>query len=509
MIRKVLIMLIMFACALATQAQTLNVRVGEVLYQVPAKGTGYMEYSSGGEVLTIRGKALNVSEIDEMYIDRTSVVSNTVNVTYNGTSAEVVVAGNCMAYLDIVADGSSITIEQSDDLDEEITYTLSGTSSNGTFYMDGSLKATLVLNSLTLTSTGTSAPINIRNGKRIKIDLEGTSTIKDSTKNSGKGALMVNGHSEFTGSGTLNLYGYANHAYWADEYIELKKSFTGTINVLYAAADGINVNQYFHMKGGTINISGTKDDGLQVSADDDESGWATIADGSLTITNTVKDTKSFKAEGVITIDGGTITVTNSGTGEKNEGIESKAELYMNGGTVYVYAYDDAINSASNMYIYDGDLTVISKNNDGLDANKNIYIYGGTVRAYGGKSPECSIDALERCYVYLYGGTVLGIGGSSITSTLSGSQHYVYTSGSVSASSTIALKSGSTELCSFTVPSNYSSSSSSSNGGGGMGGMGGGSSSSSGYQILISHPDISKNSSYTLVNGSKSTTVTGK
>lgn len=47
------------------------------------------------------------------------------------------------------------------------------------------------------------------------------------------------------------------------------KASTGTITVNKATTDGFNINQYFLMKGGTLNISGVGDDGLTVS---DESG---------------------------------------------------------------------------------------------------------------------------------------------------------------------------------------------------------------------------------------------
>ena len=130
---------------------------------------------------------------------------------------------------------------------------------------------------------------------------------------------MVNGHSEFDGDGTLNLYGYAKHAYWADEYVQLKKKFTGTINILYAKKDGLNVNQYFLQNGGRFNVSGTLDDGIQVSADDEEGGYATISGGSLTIDVTAAGSKGLKCDGNITIDDSksapTVTITNSGKGK--------------------------------------------------------------------------------------------------------------------------------------------------------------------------------------------------
>ena len=62
-------------------AQTLNVQVGNVLYQFPAVQTAQMPYENG-ENLTIMGKVFALSEIDSMYIDETAVTDNTVAVVY-------------------------------------------------------------------------------------------------------------------------------------------------------------------------------------------------------------------------------------------------------------------------------------------------------------------------------------------------------------------------------------------------------------------------------------------
>ena len=625
--------------AVTAGAQTLNVVVGEVTYQIPASQAGNMTYASGS-TLTILNKTFTLTDIDSMYVDDTSVTDNAVSVTYSGTTAAVKVAGNCMQYLTVEANGAAVSIVQSSDLADELTYTLTGTSDNGSFYMDGDLKASVVLSDLTLTCTD-SAAINIENGKRIAMTIEGTNTLKDSSSSGGKGALMVNGHPEITGSGTLNLYGYKKHAFWADEYIQLKKSMTGTINILYAVGDGINVNQYFEQNGGTLNISGTLDDGIQVSADDDESGYVNIAGGTLNITTTAAGNKSLKADGNIsinadkstptvtiansgtgkwdsddaevkgaacissdaniTIDAGTITLTATGNGGKglkcdsvltvnggtmtiatsgklyvsngtstydgnysnqlgsidnladaystspkgvkvgikasesstgsavgdiqinggtinitssgeqdgSEGLESKNTLTINDGTVTVYAYDDAINSAKNLYIKGGTVTAVSKNNDGIDSNADLYIEGGTVMAFGATAPECGLDAAVGYSYYFNGGTVLAVGGSSDAPSSSSTQAYVSGSGSVSANTTIKLSSGSTTLCSFTVPSTVSYSST---GGGGMGGPGGGPGGggmSSSLSIMITTSGISSGSSYTLTNGSSTSTVTGK
>ncbi len=617
--------------AYSVHAQTLNVVTGNITYAFPAAQTGTMTYHDG-ETLTVMGKTFSVADITRMYVDNSTVSDNSVSVNYSSSSATMTVAGNVAQYVTPTVTGAHVSIVQSaevsDDVCGEITYTLAGSSTDGEFTLEGSYKASLELNGLTLTNPS-GAPLNIQDGKRIELSVKkGTeNTLTDAASGDWKGCIVCKGHLELKGKGTLNVYGNTAHAIYAKEYVEMKNC---TVNVLSAVKDGINCNQYFLMESGSLNISGVADDGVQVSYKDDtdreaeDTGSLTIAGGTVNITVTGTCTKGLKAEGDLTvsdgtitittsgdgewdtddqktkaascisadgniqIDGGTLTLTSSGSGGKGingdgtltinggsitvsttggmyayvngkeytnytgntdnldsdyksspkgmkidgdvtinggtinvtttgngaEGIESKAVLTINDGTIVINAYDDAINSSSHMYIKGGDITVVASNNDGLDSNGNMYISGGTIKAFGTTSPECGIDANEEdgYSVIFTGGTLLAVGGgNSVPSTSESTQPYVTTTMSVSANSEIAIKSGSTTLATFTVPSNYSSGNSG-GGHGGFGGMnapggGGGGWGSSGSSILISCPSLTSGSSYTVTCGSSSATAT--
>ena len=179
--------------------------------------------------------------------------------------AQVVVAGNVAQHLDVKVDGAHVAVLQSAALTNEITYTLSGSSTAGSFFMDGELKAALVLDNLTLTNPDSSA-VKIESGKRLDVELKGTNALADAVNGTHKGCLYLNGHSEWTGSGTLTLAGNTNHAIFADEYLRLANTFTGTITVTGAVSDGLHVNQYYKQQGGTVNITNVGGDG--VDADD-------------------------------------------------------------------------------------------------------------------------------------------------------------------------------------------------------------------------------------------------
>lgn len=301
------------------------------------------------------------------------------------------------------------------------------------------------------------------------------------------------------------------------------------------ASSCISADGDIAINGGSLNLTATGSGGKGLSCD----GTLTINDGTTTVLTTggifayvnnkeydgytgntdnlnsdyKSSPKGMKADTEVIINGGTIDVTTTGKGA--EGIESKGILTVNDGNIVVNSYDDAINSSSHMYIKGGDIMVVATNNDGLDANGNLYLQGGVVRAFGSKSPECGIDANEEqgYSVIFTGGTLLAVGGgNSVPSSSSSTQAYVSGSGNVTANSTIQLKSGDNVLATFTVPSNYSSGGNGwgAPGGGGPGGGGpggGGPGGMGGSSILITCPGLTSGSSYTLVNGSSSSSVT--
>ena len=310
-------------------AQTLNVEVGNVRYLFPAAQTAQMPYDNG-TTLTVNGKVFTLSEITRMYVDETSVTDNAVTVAYDGATSAITVAGNVARYLTIATSGAHVSIVQSADLAQEITYTLSGNSTDGGFYTEGSFKATVELNNLTLTNVSavySGAAIHMQNSKRIKVKpLNGTTnTLVDATNGKQKGCLYVKGHIEFAQKGTLNVTGNVKHGIKAGEYFSIKNS---TINVLSAAGDGINCEQFFLMESGTINISNVADDGLQCDIEDatvgstgetadhedEDSGNIYIQGGSITVAVTADAAKAIKSEGDFIITGGAITASTSGGG---------------------------------------------------------------------------------------------------------------------------------------------------------------------------------------------------
>ncbi len=339
----------------STFAQTMNVVVGSVTYQFPAAQAGEMTYDSG-TTLSILGKTFTLTDIDEMYVDDTAVTDNLVTIGYDGTSATVTVAGNVAQYVEATVSGAHVSIVQSNTDavdDDEITYQLSGTSTDGSLTLDGSYKCTISLAGVTLTNPN-GAAISIENKKRIQLSAKsGTvNTLTDGANGSQKGCVYSKGQIQLQGKGTLNVAGNTGHAIKSGDYVSIKNL---TLNITAAVKDGINCNKYFQMKSGTVTISGVGDDGIQADFESDDattgettghedenSANAYLEDGTLSVTVTGAATKGVKAGGDMKVSGGNITVKTTGNGtydssEKDAkgcaGLKSDGNMDISGGTL--------------------------------------------------------------------------------------------------------------------------------------------------------------------------------
>lgn len=312
------------------QGQTLSVSTGAVTCVFNAAEAGQMSYADGGTTLTIGGRAFSVSEIDSITASSTgSIGPATVGVSYAGTTAHVTVSNDILSHLTIITSGADVSIVADAALADEVTYTLSGTSADGSFYMDGKYKATIVLDNLTLTNAHGGGAVTIDCGKRINVVVpDGTTTsLTDAAGGTQKACFFVNGHAELKGGGTLNVAGLSKHAYASDEYTWLKPSF-GTLNVTSSANDGLHIEQYFRMDGGTVSVTSPVGDCIDVSATtdatDELNGQVILNGGTLNLGVTSDDTKGLKADSLITIAGGTLNATVAGDGTK--GISAGTDL---------------------------------------------------------------------------------------------------------------------------------------------------------------------------------------
>lgn len=266
-----------------------------------------------------------------------------VLVTYSGNSATVEMTDDVKSYVTASVSGADVTITSTASAAiSEITYGLTGTTTDGSFTFTGTYKATVELFGVSITNP-TGPAIDIQNGKRIEISAKNgtTSTLTDGTStatDAWKGALYCKGHIQFKGFGTLNVYGNYAHAIKAGEYIEMKNC---TINVYSAVKDAINCNQYFSMESGEINLSGFGDDGIQVSKETNDTsaentGNFTMKGGAINIDITGASGESVKAEGTKSVaSSAALNVTNTQGVEEIQNNETRYTKVVRDGQVLI------------------------------------------------------------------------------------------------------------------------------------------------------------------------------
>jgi hypothetical protein len=395
--------------------------VGQVTYQIPAEQAGEMVYDNG-QTLTILNNTYTLADISQMYIDDTKVTDSTVTVVYSEDGAQVLVAGNVAQYVTVAVDGAHVAIAQDSELPFEITYSLSGESSDGEFAMSGTYKATVELRGLTLTNPNGEA-INITNGKRIALSVKnGTvNTLSDGSEGSQKAALYCKGHLELKGKGTLNVTGNTAHAIKSGDYMSMKNC---TVNILSAVKDGISANEFFLMESGTLTISGVGDDGIQVDLDgsestgetadheDEDTGNIYLEGGTVNITVTADAAKGMKAAGDVKISGGKLTINQTGS------IVADTDL----------SYPTSIKADGNINITGGDITIVNTadGGKGMSADGELTIdeskatvtiditangKGGTAETTGTTEPEITTSYKVYVSVPSSGGGSMGPGGT--------------------------------------------------------------------------------------------------
>ncbi len=276
--------------------------------------------------------AAEASLPEDMFTDRdlagTYDESSAVKLTLNGSTVE----GNGSG---VTVSGSTVTIS------EEGVYVFSGTLTDGQIVVaaDESAKVQIVLDGVTITNDD-SAPIYIQSADKVFVTLvDGTvNTLSDTgaeyvqtDDTTVDGVIFSKDDLVLNGSGTLVINAGYKHGIVGKDDIKI----TGGTYEISAEEKGIVANDSIRVAAGSFTID-CGDDGLHTSkAEDEEDGYIYIADGTFVI-NAGDD--GIHAEGALTIDGGEIHVEDS-----YEGLEG-ATIDLNGGEIYLYAYDDGINA---------------------------------------------------------------------------------------------------------------------------------------------------------------------
>lgn len=227
------------------------------------------------------------------------------------------------------------------------TYVLSGVLENGQIVVDAGKneKVTLVWNGAEVFCEKASPVYVVQADKTIFYLADGTTNVISD----GESYSFANGETEpdaavfakddltIQGTGSLTV----NANYYDGIVCKNDLKIIGGTLTVNAEHQGIKGKDSLTVQGGTIFVN-AKDDGIkssnEVLVEDDgkEVGWVLIEGGVITI---AAGDDAIHAESDLTVNGGSITIT-----ESYEGLEG-ACIYINGGEISLYASDDGINAA--------------------------------------------------------------------------------------------------------------------------------------------------------------------
>lgn len=302
------------------------------------------------------------------------------------------------------------------------TYVLTG-ELTGQVVVDsaGDGVARLVLDDATITSE-TTAAIDVVDATSVVVVLADGSTnaladaatYDDTSEDAPTGALYSTADLTIGGTGSLTVTGNSNNGIVGKDGLVI----TGGAIDVTAIDDGILGKDYLVLTDGTVTVDAVGDTFTSDNTEDAGSGFVLIEGGELTVTSqddgikgvqvlikggTVDIAGSTEAlEGsLIVIDGGDIELHSADDGvnaassddsaatDGQPGGEMAADdslhLYVNGGTLEVWASGDGLDSNGDATISGGDITVHGPTTDGngaLDVNGTFTISGGTLLATG-------------------------------------------------------------------------------------------------------------------------------
>ena len=306
-----------------------------------------------------------------------------------------------------VADGT-VTITKAG------TYKLSGTFTGQiTVNAGDSDKVQLVFDNVSITKEGSAALYIINADKVFVTTVKETENTLSSTgeftsgsdETNVDGTIFSKSDITFNGNGTLNVKCESKHGIVTKDDLKITG---GTYNIT-SASQGLSGKDSVRIAGGNITVTSGTDGIHSENTDDTEKGYVYISGGTLNIASG-KD--GIDASGTVDIKDGTFTLNAGGgssektTGDSTEsykGIKADGVLTISGGTFDIDTLDDAIHSNADVTVSGGTLD-ISTGDDGVHSDNNTVVSGGEIN-------------IAKCYEGLEGQTVT-VSGGKVTLTAS-------------------------------------------------------------------------------------------
>lgn len=376
-------------------------------------------------------------------------------ISISWTDSEASVTGDEKGIVSV--NGTAVEINNTS-TSEKVKYELSGSCSNGSLKIYSGKKQALVFNGLSLTNPE-GAAINNQCKKRCFVVVNGSNSLSDGASAAYtatgsedlKAVFFSEGQLCFSGSGTLSvtaLNSQSKNGIATDDYVFLNgptlKITAGSgaghglrgkdavtvnkgaldINVSADMKKGITSDSLVVFNGGTAVITATG--GTAYDSEDSEPDYKASAGikvdqvfkmngGTLTINNSGQGGKGISGDGIAYFNGGTvrINVTGKNYGTSSEGpggpgggpgggggyhrvstratnevvddyVQAKAikfdgDIHVNGGTIVATSdYSECIESKGTLSITAGEIYAYSKADDAINASGDLSVTGGCV-----------------------------------------------------------------------------------------------------------------------------------
>lgn len=355
---------------------------------------------------------IDVTEDEEDDIAGTEF-ARTITVTFSGTGATVEGDANGI----VTINGNNVTVNNTK-TEEKVKYILKGSTSNGFFKVYSNNKQAIVLDDVSITNPS-GAAINNQGKKRCFVVVNGNNLLADGSSYSTpsdedeKAALFSEGQLIFSGTGSLEVSAKGKSGITSDDYIHVTDG--PTLRVTSTAGHGIRGKDAIMVDGGDILVTVSADMKKGMTSDS-----LVVFNGGSTVINVsggtaydseeqeYKASAGVKADHTFVMNGGSLTITNSGQGGK--GISGDGNGYFQGGTISVSVTGTNYGSSSsgggpgsggrprattttdsstsakgikfdgNIYVSGGDIATTAANHEAIEAKGVINITGGTVYA---------------------------------------------------------------------------------------------------------------------------------
>lgn len=415
---------------------------------------------NGVDLKSSNGPVLASESADKVFI---TLTKDTINYLEDSTS-----------YSGLSDDGFDAAVFSRTDL------TINGT---GTLYVSGNYKHGIVCKDdlvvvnaeihISSVKTGLTGKDSIKIKDSSVTISAGTDGIRsDNDEEDNKGYIMIEGSSISIDSQDDGIQ--------AEDLVMINSSDM-TIKGSSASDKGIKSETSIFIYGGNISID-TEDDAINATES------VQILGGELSI-STRDD--GIHADGSLIITAGTVNIKNS-----YEGLEAET-IYISGGEITIRSDDDGINACGgndgsgtgNMFmdsfqdtsgsiIIEGGTIYVNAKGDGIDSNGSIYISGGTITVDGpSNSGNGSLD--YNTSATITGGVFIATGSSGMVQSMSKAENQgviLCTFNSLSAGTPITLEDEEGNIIAEVTPSKTYSS------------------------IVISTPEITEGSAYVLKTG---------